>query len=131
MAGNVCKEVNFAVCGFGGNLQTLHLLNFLAHAIVVKCQLCFATLLFSTVPSLMPEALRKANKRVASLSREISEADPALKHAKKTYPSYFAEDCACIGRYAAEHRPTKTLLHFTVPESTAHLLKKQLLAEFK
>ena len=132
MAGNVCEEVNFAVCSFGGNLQTLHLLNLLAHVIVVKRQpYVSATLLFRTVPSLMPEALRKANKRVASLSREVSEAGPALNHAKKTYSSYFAEDRACIGRYAAEYRPTKALQHFTVPESTAHLLKKQHLAEFK
>ena len=30
IAGNVCEELNFAVCGFGGNLQTLHPLNVLA-----------------------------------------------------------------------------------------------------
>ena len=31
------------------------------------------------------------------------------------------------GRYAAEHGPNEVSQHFTVPESTAHLLKKQYL----
>ena len=34
-----------------------------------------------------------------------------------------------IGRYAAEHGLTKASRHFTVPESTARLLKKQYLSE--
>ena len=79
-----------------------------------------------SVPSLTPEALREANKRVASIVTGMDEAGPTPK---KTYSSYSAEDHARIGRYAAEHGPTKALQHFTVPESTARLLKKQYLAE--
>ena len=82
-----------------------------------------------SVPSLMPEALREANKRVASIATGTEEAGPPPKRTKKTYSSYSAEDRARIGRYAAEHGPTKASRHFTVPESTAHLLKKQYLAE--
>ena len=78
-----------------------------------------------SVALLMPEALRKANKRVASLSTEADETGQAPKHAKKTYFNYSAEDRACIGRYAAEHGPTKASWHFTVPESTVRLLKKK------
>ena len=77
-----------------------------------------------SVTSLTPEALREANKRVASIATGTDEAGPAPK---KTYPSYSAEDRA--RRYAAEHGPTKASRHFTVPESTARLLKKQYLAE--
>ena len=49
--------------------------------------------------------------------------------------SYSAEDHACIGKYAAEHGPTKASRHFSslferpVPEFTARLLKKQYLME--
>ena len=81
------------------------------------------------MPSLTPEALRKANKRVASIVTGTDEAGPAPKCRKKTYSSYSAQDRARIGRYAAEHGPTKATRHFTVPESTARLLKKQYLAE--
>ena len=87
-----------------------------------------------SVPSLMPESLREANKRVASLCEETS---PVPKRSKTAYTSYSAEDRACIGKYAAEHGPTKASRHFSslferpVPESTAHLLKKQYLMELK
>ena len=75
----------------------------------------------------MPEALHKANKRVASLSREPDEAGLVPKRAKNTYCSYSAEDRArVIGRYAAERGPTKASRHFMVPESTARLLKKRI-----
>ena len=66
--------------------------------------------------SLIPEALHEANKRVVSLSREPHEAGPGPKCAKNTYSSYFAEDRARIGRYAAEHGKTKASQHFMVPE---------------
>ena len=71
--------------------------------------------------SLKPKALHEANKRFASLSRECDDAGPGSKHAKNIYST---DDRAHIGRYAAEHGPTKALRHFTVPESTASLLKK-------
>ena len=45
--------------------------------------------------------------------------------------SYSTEDHAHIGRYAAKNRPTKELWNFMVPESTAHLLKKQYLADLQ
>ena len=47
----------------------------------------------------------------------------------KNYATYSPEDIWKIGRYAAEHGLTKASWHFTVPESTARLLKKQYLAE--
>ena len=81
---------------------------------------------FGSVSSLMPESLREANKRVASHCDEIS---PVPKRSKTAYTSYFAEDRACIGKYAAEHGPTKASWHFSslferpVLESTARLLK--------
>ena len=79
--------------------------------------------------SLIPEALHEANKKAASLSREPHEAGPGPKCAKNTYSSYSAENRARIGRYAAEHGPTKASWHFTVPKSTARLLEKQYLVE--
>ena len=81
------------------------------------------------MPSLTPEALREANKRVASIATGTDEAGPAPKRTKKAYSSYSADDRARIGRYSAEHGPTKASQHFRVPESTARLLKKQYLAE--
>ena len=90
-----------------------------------------------SVPSLMPESLREANKKVASLCEETS---PVPKRSKMAYTSYSAEDHACIGKYVAEHGPTKASRHFSslfqrpVPESTARLLdllKKQYLMELK
>ena len=60
---------------------------------------------------------------------QTDEDGPAPKRAKIAYSSYSAEDRACIGRYAAEHGPTKASRHFTVPESMARLLKKQYLSE--
>ena len=60
-----------------------------------------------SIPSLIPEALHKANKSIASLSIEPDEASLGSKSAKNTYSSYSAEDPARMGRYAAEHRPTK------------------------
>ena len=59
------------------------------------------------------------------------------KRSKTAYTSYSAEDRACIGKYAAEHGPTKASRHFSslfeqpVPKSTARLLKKQYLMELK
>ena len=82
-----------------------------------------------STPSLPKEALVEANKRVASLTRETDDAGPAPKRAKKNYATYSPEDRSKIGRYAAEHGPTKASRHFTVPESTARLLKKQYSAE--
>ena len=79
-----------------------------------------------SVLSLKPKALHKANKRLASLSRESDDAGPGSKHAKNIYST---DDHAHIGRYAAEHGPTKPSQHFTVHESTASLLKKQYLAK--
>ena len=87
-----------------------------------------------SVPSLMPESLREANKRVANLCEETS---PVPKRSKTAYISYSAEDRACIGKYAAEHDSTKASWHFSslferpVPESPACLLKKQYLMELK
>ena len=78
-----------------------------------------------SVFSLMPEALHEANNRVAIITTGMNEAGPALKRTKKIYCSYSTEDPARIGRFAAEHRPTKESQHFTVQDSTAHLLKKQ------
>ena len=46
------------------------------------------------VPSLRPEALHEANKRVASLSRQPNEPSLGPKRAKNC--SYSAEDCARI-----------------------------------
>ena len=100
-----------------------------------KCNFCCAISLPRQVcpllglPSLPKEALVEANKRVASLTRETDDAGPAPKRAKKNYATYSPEDCSKIGRYAAKHGPTKTSRHFTVPESTARLLKKQYLSE--
>lgn len=48
---------------------------------------------------------------------------------RKKHSSYSAEDRALIGKYAAEHGPTKASRHFKVPESTARLMKKQYLVE--
>ena len=79
-----------------------------------------------STPSLPKEALVEANKRVASLTRETDDAGLAPKSAKKNYSP---EDRSKLGRYAAEHGPIKASRHFTVPESTARLLKKQYLAE--
>ena len=82
----------------------------------------------------MPESLREANKRVASLCEETS---PVPNRSKMTYTRYSAEDRACIGEYAAEQGSTKASRHFSslferpVPESTARLLKKQYLMELK
>ena len=45
--------------------------------------------------------------------------------------SYSAEDCVHIGKYPAKNGPTKESWHFTVPESTARLLKKQYLADLQ
>ena len=81
------------------------------------------------MPLLTREALHKANKRVASVATGTDNTGPAPKRAKKMYSSYSAEDCAGIGRYAAEHRPAKASRCLTVQESTARLLKKQYLAE--
>ena len=78
--------------------------------------------------SLPKEALVEANKRVASLTRETDDAGPAPKRAGGN-ATYSPEDCSKIGRYAAEHGLTKASWHFTVPESTARLLKKQYLAQ--
>lgn len=47
-----------------------------------------------SVPSLTPEALCEANKRVASIATETDEAGPAPKRTKKTYSTYSAEDRA-------------------------------------
>ena len=82
-----------------------------------------------STPSLPKEALVEVNKRVASLTRETDDAGQAPKHTKKNYATYSPEDCSKIGQYAAEHRLTKASRHFTVPESTSRLLKKQYLAE--
>ena len=80
------------------------------------------------MPSLPKEVLVEANKRDASLTRETDDAGPASKRAKKP-ATYSPEDCSKISRYAAEHGLTKASRHFTVPESTARLLKKQYLSE--
>ena len=48
---------------------------------------------------------------------------------QKNYAIYSPEDCSKVGQYAAEHGLTKASQHFTVPESTARLLKKQYLSE--
>ena len=77
------------------------------------------------MPSLTPEALREANKRFASLAMGTDEAGPAPKWTKKSYSNYSPEERVHIGKYAAEHEPTKASRHVIVPESTAHLLKKQ------
>ena len=61
-----------------------------------------------SVPLLMAESLREANKRVASLCEETS---PVPKKSKTAYTSYAAEDRACRGKYAAEHGPTKASWH--------------------
>ena len=59
------------------------------------------------------------------------------KRSKTAYTSYFTDDRACIGKYAAEHGPTKASRHFSsllerpVLESTSCLLKKQYLMELK
>ena len=45
--------------------------------------------------------------------------------------SYSAEDHAHIGKYAAKNGPTKETWHFTVPESTTRLLKKQYLVDLQ
>ena len=82
-----------------------------------------------STPSLLKEALVEANKRVVSLTRETDDAGPAPKCAKKNYATYSPDDCSKIGLYAAEDGPTKASRHFTIPESTARLLKKQYLAE--
>ena len=82
-----------------------------------------------STPSMTKEALVEVNKRVASLTRETDDAGPVPKRAKKSYATYSPEDRSKIGRYAAEHGLTKATLHFTVPESTARLLKEQYLAE--
>ena len=82
-----------------------------------------------STPSLLKEALVEANKRVASLTRETDDTGPAPKRVKKNYATYSPEHCSKIGRLAAEHSLTKASRHFTVPESTARLLKQQYLAE--
>ena len=80
-----------------------------------------------SVPSLMPESFFEAKKRVASLCEETG---PVLE-IKDGLHQLFYGGHACIGKYAAEHGPTKASQHFSslferpVPESTARLLKKQ------
>ena len=82
----------------------------------------------------MPKSLQEANKRVASLC-EVTSSVP--KRSKTTCTSYFAEDRASIGKFAAEHSSTKALRHFSllferpVPESTARFLKKHYLIQLK
>ena len=66
-----------------------------------------------STPSLLKEALAEANKRVSSLTREANDAGPVPKCAKKNYSTYSAEDRSKIGRYAAEHGPTKASQQFT------------------
>ena len=77
-----------------------------------------------STPSLPNEALVEANKRVTRLR----ETD-AQTCEEELYTTHTNEDRSKIGRYAAEHGPTKASRRFTVPESTARLLKKQYLAE--
>ena len=95
------------------------------------------TSLPASVPSLMLEALRDANKRVAGLATEAKEAGLAPKRPKTSHYNYSGEDRARIGKYAAEHSPTKAASHFwsllkrPVPESTARFLKKQYLTELR
>ena len=74
-----------------------------------------------SVPSLMPESLREANKRVASL---CEETNPVPKRSKTAYTSYSADDRACIGKYAAEHSPTKASQHSQEPEIVISGFKK-------
>ena len=132
VAGNVCGELNIAVCDFDGILQTflLEIFNYLtfarvlvhvsnsqsvSHVFAALFHFKFATAFFWVWPSLMPESLRKANKRVASLCEETS---PVPKRSKTAYVSYSAEDCACIEKYAAEHGHTKAMPHHgTSPHS--------------
>ena len=73
-----------------------------------------------SVPSLTPQDLHDINKRVTSLSRQPKEAGLGLKRAKSTYSSYSAGDPARMGRCC------QASWHFTVPESTARLLKQYL-----
>ena len=97
----------------------LYPLKFLPHVIVVKCQPC---LCYSTF-------LKRQACLLEGLSREPDEAGPGRKHANNTFSSYSTEDHARIERHAAEHKPTKASQHFTIPESTARLLKKRYWAK--
>ena len=61
-----------------------------------------------SVPSLTPETLHKAKKRVTSLSREPDEAGPGPKHTKNTFSSYSTED-------SARARANKSIVAFHSP----------------
>ena len=90
--------------------------------------------LSGSVPSFTPETVCKVNKRGASHC-EMGGLVP--KWLKTNCSSYSTDECGHIGKYAAEHSPTKasrpfsSLLKRPVPESTACLLKKQYLVEFQ
>ena len=62
-----------------------------------------------SIPSLALKGLHEANKEVASLS---GEASPVLKWSM--IYSLSAEDCTCLGEYAAELLSAKELYHFYV-----------------
>ena len=59
-----------------------------------------------SVPSLMPETLCEANKRVVSLCEETCSVP---KKSTTAYTSYSAEDHTCIGKYSPEHGLTKAI----------------------
>ena len=61
--------------------------------------------------------------------QDLTRLAQRLNERGKNHSSYSAEDRALIGKYAAEHGPTKASRHFKVPESTARLMKKQYLVE--
>ena len=114
--GNVCGKFNFAVCGFLVNPQTFLPQKFLTCSTCQPSQTMSLLRYFSrksnspsssSVPLLTPEVLHEAKKRVASVTTGTDETGPAPKQPKKTYSSYFAEDRARIGQYAADHRTAK------------------------
>ena len=87
--------------------------------------------------SLTAKTLREASKQVTDLTTRAKEAGLVPKQPKTSHYSYFTEDCARIGKYAAEHGPAKAVHHFLsllkhpVLESTTCFLKKLYFTELR
>ena len=78
----------------------------------------------------MPNLLSTLSRLLSHKGHDLFTGKPQTKG---LCPSFlyieWLQDRALIGRYAAEHEPTKASRHFMVLKSTALLLKKQSLAE--
>ena len=73
--------------------------------------------------------LKAANEGVKCCVEDanVNGTEPTAKRGK--YNDYTPEQCAQIGKYAAENGPTRAAKHFSVPESTARRLKSEYLQQ--